>query len=278
MNAYWTRQLFRGRPDLFLVAREDDAAVGFAGLTVQEAFGIGCLVHIGVQRLAQNRGIGQRLVETGLDLFRLRDLRAAWIAYDYGNERASHLYRKLGFTEFAEELFFDRDMAPTTGASLAVRVATCLDDLAQRLPAGRTWFAEEDLNRIHSLGLDPDAVRRQCLRDKMSGGVTAYVPAVTENRTAGFASGDDESFVIAGREADGPVLRLAMTSAGEPAAGPALIAGVLDHHRIVAAGSSKPAFRAAYAESYRPADGWVAGLETAGLRRAHHLICLSQSL
>ena len=266
MNAYWTRSLLQSDPRHFLVARDGAEVVAFAGLSAQKQFGIGCLVHLGVKRSRQNQGIGRQLVQAGIEHLRAQDLDVAWIAYDAGNERAGHLYRKLGFADFEGELYLDRAMpGPEERAALALRIEPALEALLERLPGGQPVFPEERLAELYGLAADRRALRRYYLACRMGPGLTAYVPA----------SGDDRSFVIAGREADGPVLRLSMVCCGGTEAAAALLQSVLVHE---SAAAGKPPFVACYVDRHLPVGDSLQALAAAGFSRTHSLVDLAQRL
>jgi len=269
MNAFYARGLFESSPGSFLVAREEDEVVGYAGLSTQVDLGVGWLVHIGVKRTAQNRGIGHQLVLSGLRHFRALGLPVAWIAFDNGNERAGHLYRKLGFRHFATEVYYVRCLWDSDeGPALAVKQEPSVEALLRRLPPDKALFAEEELAVLYGLPAGRVDVRRACLRERLGPGSAAYVPA----------EGDDvSSFAIAEREVDGPVLRLAMVSVGEPATTARLLRGVLARYRALSE-PGLPRLRAVYIDRHKPDDESVLALKAAGFQRVHHLLCLSRRL
>lgn len=265
MNAYWTRGLFEGHPDHFLVAREGDEVVGFAGLAPDPASGTGSLAHIGVRRQSQGRGIGRRLVERGLEHCRRLGLGAAWIAYDEGNERAGGLYRRLGFVDFAVDVFLDAPMPAAGGAGEAAAARLSLPEMLERLPADRPVFVEEEVARLHRLEAEPQEIRRAALRTRLGAGLRLYAPP----------DGADPSFALVGREAGGPVLRFSHLWMARPAEAPSFIGGVLAREAAI---GGEPALRACYADVYPPRDDAIAALEAAGFGVIHRLHCLSQRL
>jgi len=268
MNAFWTRGFLHSAPDQFLVAREDGRAVGFAALSVLRRFGIGWLIHIGVHRERQNRGIGGRMVEAALTHFQKLGLSVAWIEYDDGNERAGYLYRKLGFREFGESVYFDSPISVVaTQSCFDLREEPDARRLMSRLPAHATLFAEQELVRLHSLGVDDRAL------------ATLLLGARFGRQTKGYAVdwSEDRSFVVAGPEADGPVLHIAALYADEPVVAAHMLREVMTMHALT---SVREATRpvAAYAEVYQPSSGTVDALRDAGFQRVHKLICLSKRL
>lgn len=265
MNAYWTRALLQSDPRHFLVAHEDGQVVAFAGMSAQPQFGIGCLVHLGVKRSAQNRGIGHQLVQAGIEHLRKAGLPVAWIAYDQGNERAGHLYRKLGFSDFGGELYLDRAMPGSQErAALPIRIEPSLEALLERLPAGQPVFPEEELVSHFGLPGERAAMRRLYLAGRMGPGLTAYVPR----------SGADRSFVVAGREADGPVLRLPMVYLDGTQTGAELLRAGLVRE---AARATAP-LRACYVDRHLPLGDSPAALAAAGFSQIHSLVDLAQRL
>jgi GNAT superfamily N-acetyltransferase len=265
MNVFWTHNLFCDHPEHFLVVRKEGNTVGFAGLTVQQELGIGCMVHIGVHRSAQNQGVGHRLMEASLAHFRRLELPVAWVDYDWQNSRAGHLYCKFGFLEFGSQVIFDRPVDPSRDSGgPAVRAERSVAQLADRLPSDEVFFAQEELARIYGLHLAPREIRVYCLRDYLQQGLTAYLPTTDE----------DNAFVIAGREAKGPVLRLAPVGGAELALSADLIHGVLC--QCSSPCKAVEPVVTAYAETFNPSDDLVSALQSEGFRQIHRLVYLSR--
>lgn len=98
----------RRRPEyLFLVAREKDAVVGYAGMyQVQEE---GDITNVAVAPDFWNRGIGDRLVKTLICEAKKRNIREMTLEVRVSNQAAIRLYEKNGFvSEGRRKNYYDK--------------------------------------------------------------------------------------------------------------------------------------------------------------------------
>lgn len=258
MNAYWARMLFERHPETFLVALEEGRVAGFTGLTAVPEWGLGWVVHLGVARWAQGRGIGRRMVESGLDVLRSMKLPVSWIEYDRGNERAGGLYRRLGFVDFGRVQYF----AAATDASRPVPPEVEADAARLANVAGsRPLFAEEVVVAQYGLPASQAQVRRRCLAERLEGA-----------RAFALGDGGHAAFALAAPEGDGRVLHLPAFWAGDAAAGATLL------HGLGALGAGEHGAVCLYVELYEPSAETLAALAGAGFREVHGLGCLARRL
>jgi ribosomal-protein-alanine N-acetyltransferase len=100
----WTSEMFwdelaQGASRTYLVAVEDDAVVGYAGLAAMpdEAY----VQTIGVAPAHQRQGLGATLLTALLDDAKRRDLPRVGLEVRIDNEAAIALYERFGFTAIA---------------------------------------------------------------------------------------------------------------------------------------------------------------------------------
>ncbi len=95
----WSESLYRGEigdPDKFYyVAKENDAVVGFGGLT--RIFNEGHIMNIAVAPLQRGRGIGTEILEKMISDGVKNGITAFTLEVRDSNERARKLYEKKGF-------------------------------------------------------------------------------------------------------------------------------------------------------------------------------------
>ena len=89
------KQELENKNTTYIVAKEDDEIIGFAGLStcLDEA----TLNNIVVKKSHRNRGIGGELLEALIELCSELRMRTFTLEVDTENEPAIHLYEKFGF-------------------------------------------------------------------------------------------------------------------------------------------------------------------------------------
>ena len=89
------KQELENKNTTYIVAKENDEVVGFAGLStcLDEA----TLNNIVVKKSHRNRGIGGELLEALIELCSELRMKAFTLEVDTENEPAIHLYEKFGF-------------------------------------------------------------------------------------------------------------------------------------------------------------------------------------
>ena len=89
------KQELENKNTTYIVAKENDEVVGFAGLStcLDEA----TLNNIVVKKSHRNRGIGGELLEALIELCGELSIRTFTLEVDTENEPAIHLYEKFGF-------------------------------------------------------------------------------------------------------------------------------------------------------------------------------------
>ena len=100
---------------IWYVALEEGTLLGYIG--VQFGLDGGDIMTIATAPEARNRGLGQKLVETILDIFREKDLGYLTLEVRPSNAPALRLYEKLGFQEVGRRKKYYRE--PTEDALLA---------------------------------------------------------------------------------------------------------------------------------------------------------------
>ena len=99
---------------IWYVALEEGTLLGYIG--VQFGLDGGDIMTIATAPEARNRGLGQKLVETILDIFREKDLGYLTLEVRPSNAPALRLYEKLGFQEVGRRKKYYRE--PTEDALL----------------------------------------------------------------------------------------------------------------------------------------------------------------
>ena len=89
------KQELENKNTTYIVAKENDEVVGFAGLStcLDEA----TLNNIVVKKTHRNRGIGGELLEALIELCSELRMKTFTLEVDTENEAAIHLYEKFGF-------------------------------------------------------------------------------------------------------------------------------------------------------------------------------------
>ncbi len=90
-----------GPHGFYLVATDEDAIVGYAGLLAPEGSGQGDIQTIAVAEAARGRGIGRALMDALLAEAARRGAGEVFLEVRAGNEPAQHLYATLGFERIA---------------------------------------------------------------------------------------------------------------------------------------------------------------------------------
>jgi len=100
---WYLNWLYKGDPEGFLVAQEEEKAVGFLGCTCNwfdRNFGIVGEIHeLVVLPGRQNEGIGSALLKEALNYLRKKGHKKIGLWVGKGNERAKDFYKKFGFKE-----------------------------------------------------------------------------------------------------------------------------------------------------------------------------------
>jgi len=99
---------------IWYVALEEETLLGYIG--VQFGLDGGDIMTIATAPEARNRGLGQKLVETILDIFREKDLGYLTLEVRPSNAPALRLYEKLGFQQVGRRKKYYRE--PTEDALL----------------------------------------------------------------------------------------------------------------------------------------------------------------
>jgi len=99
------RELENG-PHLCAVAEFDGKVVGFVTNIVDQVASRGIIANLAVSRVAQGLGLGRRLIQWSLDLFRSLNLQQAKIETLATNEVGRHLYPTLGFREIVQQVHY----------------------------------------------------------------------------------------------------------------------------------------------------------------------------
>ncbi len=91
------------------VAVAEDEAGAFAGyvtMRLDREAGVGTIPNLAVRADLRGKGLGRRLIEHALGVFREEGLKIARIETLEQNEIGRHLYPQLGFVEVARQLHF----------------------------------------------------------------------------------------------------------------------------------------------------------------------------
>lgn len=90
-------------PETCFVAELDGEVVGFITTVISKEKGQGHIPDVAVDRSAQGRGIGRRLIGHALEFFRQRGVAIARIETLSHNAIGAHLYPELGFRLIATQ-------------------------------------------------------------------------------------------------------------------------------------------------------------------------------
>ncbi|MCX7886365.1 MAG: GNAT family N-acetyltransferase [Verrucomicrobiae bacterium] len=98
------------QPDGILVAEEDGRIVGYITTRLDHETKLGWIPNLAVEPEYQGRGIGRRLIEAALEMFRQRGMTHAKIETLEQNPVGQTLYPKCGFQEVARQIHYVRKL------------------------------------------------------------------------------------------------------------------------------------------------------------------------
>jgi ribosomal protein S18 acetylase RimI-like enzyme len=103
---------FRQQPDSFIVAELGDEVVGVVSFHLDRQRLIGEIGNNGVDSRFQGRGIGTRMYERALEIFRDEGMRFAQVSTGLGDEAAParRAYEKVGFTPLTTSVRYFREL------------------------------------------------------------------------------------------------------------------------------------------------------------------------
>jgi ribosomal protein S18 acetylase RimI-like enzyme len=103
---------FRQQPDSFIVAELGGAVVGVVSFHLDRQRLIGEIGNNGVDPCFQGRGIGTRMYERVLEIFRDSGMRFAQVSTGLGDgaARARRAYEKIGFTPLTTSVRYFREL------------------------------------------------------------------------------------------------------------------------------------------------------------------------
>lgn len=93
------RQLFDLFPTLIWVAEVDSRIVGHLCSAIAQDHETGWVVNAGVLARYRRQGIGQQLLQYGMDHLIAAEAKRIMITADESNQPAIHLYQKMGFRQ-----------------------------------------------------------------------------------------------------------------------------------------------------------------------------------
>lgn len=94
------------QPDGILVAEDEGRVVGYITTRLDRATKLGWIPNMAVEPDCQGRGVGRRLIEAALDLFRRNGMTHAKIETLAHNPVGQKLYPSCGFQEVARQIHF----------------------------------------------------------------------------------------------------------------------------------------------------------------------------
>lgn len=100
------RQELESGPDICAVAVLGSETVGYVTNTIDPLASRGTIANLAVSRAAQGCGLGRKLIQWSLDLFRSRGLQQAKIETLEPNEVGRHLYPDMGFREIVKQVHY----------------------------------------------------------------------------------------------------------------------------------------------------------------------------
>ncbi len=100
------RRELESAPHLCAVAEFDGKVVGYVTNTVDQVASRGIIANLAVSGKAQGLGLGRKLMQWSLDLFRSLNLQQAKIETLATNEVGRHLYPTLGFREIVQQVHY----------------------------------------------------------------------------------------------------------------------------------------------------------------------------
>ena len=93
-------------PDGVFVAEEDGKILGYISTRLDHEAGKGRIPNLAVDKAAQGRGIGRKLIEHALDYFRSAGMAFAMIETMVNNPVGQHLYPSCGFVEAGRQIHY----------------------------------------------------------------------------------------------------------------------------------------------------------------------------
>ncbi|WP_166980959.1 mycothiol synthase [Paramicrobacterium fandaimingii] len=106
LDARMAEPWFR-RDDMLVARSESGALIGYNWLKIEGD--VGEIYVLGIDANAAGRGLGRALTAAGLAHMRKRGCRTAALYVDDENERAVHLYRAMGFTDYTTDVQYRHD-------------------------------------------------------------------------------------------------------------------------------------------------------------------------
>ena len=98
-----------------LVAVIDGVVVGYVTMKLDVDAGIGLIPNLAVDAEFAGIGIGKQLIESAIRVMAQAGMELARIETLEQNHIGQHLYPKLGFTEFARQIYFAKDLKVREG-------------------------------------------------------------------------------------------------------------------------------------------------------------------
>ncbi len=96
---WYMRWLYRRDSNGIFVAKIDDEIVGFIACDSNWDYEFGAIHEIAVRKNFQGKGIGSKLLKTGIDYLKKKGLRYVELYVGEKNIRAINFYKKFGFKE-----------------------------------------------------------------------------------------------------------------------------------------------------------------------------------
>lgn len=93
-------------PDGIFVAEEEGKVLGYISTRLDHEAGKGRIPNLAVDKAAQGRGIGRKLIEHALDYFRREGMAFAMIETMVNNPVGQHLYPSCGFVEAGRQIHY----------------------------------------------------------------------------------------------------------------------------------------------------------------------------
>jgi ribosomal protein S18 acetylase RimI-like enzyme len=97
-------------PDGVFVAEEDGKVLGYISTRLDREAGKGRIPNLAVDKAAQGRGIGRKLIEHALDYFRREGMAFAVIETMVNNPVGQHLYPSCGFVETGRQIHYAKKL------------------------------------------------------------------------------------------------------------------------------------------------------------------------
>ncbi len=94
------------QPDGILVAEDEGRVIGYITTRFDPATKLGWIPNMAVEPGHQGRGVGRRLIEAALDLFRRNGMTHAKIETLDQNQVGQKLYPSFGFKEVARQVHY----------------------------------------------------------------------------------------------------------------------------------------------------------------------------